>query len=370
MSRKIKIGILGTRGIPNKYGGFEQFAQYLSESLVKNDFDVTVYNPHFHTQTKNISKEIKIIYKWCPEKYFGAASHIIYDFLCLKDALKQDLDILLELGYASSSLGLFFVKKGSSKIIFNMDGMEWKRKKWSYAIKVFTKWTEKIAVMKADYLISDNDGIKKYINDCYNKDSIMIPYGSTIFTNPSKDTIKKYNLNKKKYFLIISRIEPENNIEMILDGYVKSKSLYKMIIVGNYNNKYGKFLLNKYKNYDKITFLNGIYDINIINNLRFFSKYYFHGHSVGGTNPSLLEAMACKAFIVSHDNIFNRNVLGNDAYYFQKSEDVSSLLLNTKSLEKKRDIFINNNINKINKIYNWDKINLSYINFFREIIDR
>ena len=140
MSRKIKIGILGTRGIPNKYGGFEQFAQYLSESLVKNDFDVTVYNPHFHTQTKNISKEIKIIYKWCPEKYFGAASHIIYDFLCLKDALKKDLDILLELGYASSSLGLFFVKKGSSKIIFNMDGMEWKRKKWSYAIKVFTKW--------------------------------------------------------------------------------------------------------------------------------------------------------------------------------------------------------------------------------------
>tara|TARA_Y100001935_G_scaffold1636_1_gene1473 strand:+ start:7437 stop:8549 length:1113 start_codon:yes stop_codon:yes gene_type:complete len=370
MNKKIKIGILGTRGIPNKYGGFEQFAQYLSESLVQNNFDVTVYNPHFHTQTKSIPKEIKIIHKWCPEKYFGAASHIIYDFLCLKDALKKDLDIVLELGYQSSSLSLFFVKKGSSKIIFNMDGMEWKRQKWSYTIKAFTKWAEKMAVMKADYLIADNDGIKKYIKNYYNKDSIMIPYGSTIFTNPKEDLIKKYNLIKKKYFLIISRIEPENNIEMILDGYVKSESLNKMIIVGNYNNKYGKFLLNKYKNYDKIFFLNGIYDMNIINNLRYFSKYYFHGHSVGGTNPSLLEAMACKVFIISHNNIFNKNVLGKDAYYFKTVEDVSSLLINTKSLEEKRDVFINNNINKINKIYNWSKINSNYINFFKEIIKK
>ena len=137
----------------------------------------------------------------------------------------------------------------------------------------------------------------------------MIPYGSVIFEDPNEDSIKKYNLNKKNYFLIISRIEPENNIEMILDGYLKSKSFNKMIIVGNYNNKYGKFLLNKYKNYNKIIFLNGIYDINIINNLRFFSKYYFHGHSVGGTNPSLLEAMACRAFIISNNNIFNKTYL-------------------------------------------------------------
>ena len=127
---------------------------------------------------------------------------------------------------------------------------------------------------------------------------------------------------------------------------------------------------NKYKNYDKIFFLNGIYDMNIINNLRYFSKYYFHGHSVGGTNPSLLEAMAWKVFIISHNNIFNKNVLGKDAYYFKTVEDVSSLLINTKSLEEKRDVFINNNINKINKIYNWSKINSNYINFFKEIIKK
>lgn len=359
--KKIKIGLLGTRGIPNKYGGFEQFVQFFAEYLDDKNFEVTVYNPHFHRDKNYNLKNVKIVYKWCPENFLGAAAHFIYDFICLRDSLKRKHDIIFEFGYGTAAIFYYLLPIYNSKIITNMDGIEWKRSKWNFLIKKFMKWSESIAAKKSDILISDNYGIQAYLKKEYNKDSIMIPYGSNIFDNANKKILKNFELKEYNYYLIIARLERENNIEMILDGFINSKSGTKFIIVGNHTNKYGKFLLNKYKNYDKIIFLNGIYDIDIINNLRFFSKYYFHGHSVGGTNPSLLEAMGCSSFIISNNNIYNKNVLGKDAFYFSSIKEVSNLLSNTKLLDNKRDLFVNNNIDKIKSTYNWNTINKKYI---------
>lgn len=363
----MKVAILGTRGIPNGYGGFEQFAEFFSEGLVKKNINVTVYNPHYHFADNNNFKNVNIIHKWCPEDKFGAFAHYIYDYLCLKDAIRKNFDIIIELGYATVAPSFVVTDFKKSKIITNLDGLEHKRSKWNFITKKIIKISEKIAVEKSHYLISDNSGIRDYFLNEYGKESTAIPYGSDIFDtkNLNENHLENYSLNQKGYFMSLGRIEPENNLDMILSGFKDSNSSLKFIVVGNHNNKFGNYLKNKYKN-TNIHFLGAIYDIDIVNNLRFFSKIYFHGHSVGGTNPSLVEAMGSSALIASHDNIFNKAVLKNDALYFENSNDVKEIINNCEINDKRLTDFITNNLKKVESDYNWKKI----INDYWKVIEK
>jgi glycosyltransferase involved in cell wall biosynthesis len=175
----------------------------------------------------------------------------------------------------------------SSRNIINMDGLEWKRSKYNKLTQSFLKRAEKWAATYGNVLIADSIGIQDYLQKKYQKSSIYIPYGATIFDRPNSDTLVEWKLDPQKYFLVIARMEPENNIEMIIEGFLDSAQPGPLVIVGNTNNRHGKYLRNKYK-HPLVVFAEGIYDQEKINNLRFFSRMYFHGHSVGGTNPSLL----------------------------------------------------------------------------------
>ncbi|PWT78926.1 MAG: glycosyltransferase family 1 protein, partial [Bacteroidetes bacterium] len=157
-----------------------------------------------------------------------------------------------------------------------------------------------------------------------------------------------------KFNMLIARMEPENNIETILHGHADSKSSTPLILVGNYENNFGSYLKEKYES-KKTIFVGAIYDLSLLNNLRYYSSLYFHGHSVGGTNPSLLEAMASGALIVAHDNIFNKSVLENDAFYFNNADDVKRIA--EQGIEKmKYANFLANNKEKIALYYSWDYI--------------
>ena len=147
----------------------------------------------------------------------------------------------------------------------------------------------------------------------------------------------------------------------------KSKENHQTVIVGNYDTKYGFFLKKRYLKYSNIIFLGGIYDINILNNLRFYCRYYFHGHSVGGTNPSLLEAMAAQSFIVANDNIFNKTVLSNNALYFENTKSLIKIINDYKKQVEYKEKFVINNIERINKIYNWKNINKIYLSLVKQI---
>lgn len=366
--KKQSIAILGTKGIPNAYGGFEQFAEYLSVYLKKNNFDVTVYNPNYRKKLESY-KGVKIIQKWCPENLIGSSAHFIYDFLCLKDAINKNFDLILELGYHSLAPSLLLLNKKNSKILINMDGLEWKRSKWGYLTKKFIKFAEKIAVLNSQYLVSDNYGIKDYIFKKYKKKSYMIPYGAEIDLSFEEKIIGDFNLQKEDYHLIIARIEPENNIEMILDGFLES-NLRKdeFLIIGSHKNKYGKYLRKKYRKHENISFLGGLYDFNKLNALRKFAKIYFHGHSVGGTNPSLIEAMAARAFIFAHSNIFNKNVLEKNALYFNKSGDVKNLLNDYSNIVLRKDKFIQKNLNLVSRNYTWEIICSDYKELIEKIL--
>jgi len=358
----MKIGILGTRGIPNTYGGFEQFAQYLAEGLEKKGHDVWVYNSSDHDYKEDTWRNIHIIHCKDMENKIGTAGQFIYDFNCIRDARKRKFDILLQLGYTSNSIWHFLWPKKTMNIV-NMDGLEWKRSKYNKPTQLFLQHAEKWAARHADVLIADSIGIQDYIKQKYQLPSIYIPYGATIFEQADSSILNKWKIEPKKYFLAIARMEPENNIEMIIQGYCRSAKPYPLVLVGNTHNGFGQYLRKKY-DHPSILFTEGIYDENKINNLRFFSKLYFHGHSVGGTNPSLLEAMACSCSIVAHLNNFNKAILTDDAYYFEKVEDIAAIINKSEQDDTLFNMHILNNLQKIKNQFNWPKIIDDYESMF------
>tara|TARA_B100000900_G_scaffold370358_1_gene348815 strand:+ start:3472 stop:4560 length:1089 start_codon:yes stop_codon:yes gene_type:complete len=352
----MRIGILGTRGIPNFYGGFEQFAQYLSEGLVNAGHDVFVYNSHLHPYKEKSWNGVNLVHCYDPEEKIGTAGQFIYDLNCILDSRKRDLDIILQLGYTSSSVWNWLFPK-NVPIITNMDGLEWKRSKYSKPVQSFLKFAEKLAVLFSDQLIADSKGIQSYLKEKYNKDSVYIPYGANVFSLPDESVLKNYSLTPFNYDMLIARLEPENSVEEILDGFVASNVKRDFLVIGNTKTPLGKKLVDKYQD-SRIKFVGYIKGIDNLDSLRYFSNLYFHGHSVGGTNPSLLEAMASNAFICAHDNIFNKAILDDDAVYFSSAEEVRSLVESI--LKKKTGKSILSNIEKVSKIYAWETIISQY----------
>ena len=349
----MKIGIIGTRGIPNQYGGYEQFVEFAAPELVKRGHEVCVYNSSLHPYKEKTWNGVQIISKKDPQNKLGTAGQFIYDLNCILDARKRRFDIILQLGYTSSSVWSFLFPKGSI-LITNMDGLEWKRSKYSKKVRLFLKQAEKWAALYSDYLIADSKGIQEYLFKKYKKESAFIAYGASLVTKTDETFLKTRGVKKHEYDLLIARMEPENNIETIIKGHVMSANAKPLIIIGNHKNKYGSFLQKKYVN-ENIQFWGPIYDLQILNNLRFYCYIYFHGHSVGGTNPSLLEAMASHSLIAAHDNVFNRSVLEDDAFYFASGEDVATLLNKVINREQYCKM-IENNTEKIRSQYSWKHI--------------
>lgn len=361
----MKIAILGTRGVPNYYGGFEQFAEFFSIYLVENGHEVYCYNSHNHLFQEKTFNGVSIIHRYDPEYKLGTAGQFIYDLNCILDSRKRNFDIILQLGYTSSSIWNKLLPK-KAIIITNMDGLEWKRTKYSKLVQKGLLFAEKLAVKSSDYLVSDSKGIQKYIKAKYNKDSTFIAYGANIFNNPNEDLLSEYQVEKYNFNMILARLEPENNIETVLDGVVLSNDKNTMLVIGNHETKFGKYLKAKFKPNANIRFIGTLYNLEHLDNLRYFSNLYFHGHSVGGTNPSLLEAMASRALIIAHNNEFNRDILKSNAFYFTNAEDVKNLLL----VVKKNDNLplIQNNFEAIENEFNWNKINGEYLQLFEKCI--
>ena len=362
----MKIAILGTRGIPNYYGGFEQCAEYLALGLVKRGFDVIVYNSHNHPYQEKEWNGVRIVHCYDPEDKLGTAGQFIYDLNCILDVRKRNCDLILQLGYTSSSIWGWLLPK-KVVVTTNMDGLEWRRTKYSKRVKKFLKYAESLGVKYSDYLISDSIGIHDYLKEKYKVESTYIAYGATLFENADVNILSNYNLQQYQYDMLIARLEPENSIERILDGVVLADTARPFLVIGNHETTYGDYLKEKFSNKRQIQFIGGIYNIEVLNNLRYYSNVYFHGHTVGGTNPSLLEAMASNSLICANDNPFNKYILGEDAIYFKDEIGVANHLTNVKYEQKLYQKMLEENKNKINTMYDWELITDQYANHFRSI---
>lgn len=363
----MKIAILGTRGVPNNYGGFEQFAEYLSVGLVSKGHEVFVYSPHNHPYKEPKWKGVTILHHWDPEYRIGTAGQFIYDLNCVIDARKRNFDILLQLGYTSSSVWNFLIP-GETKVLTNMDGLEWKRTKYSRIVQRFLRYAEWVAVRRSHALVADSKGIQSYLLSKFGVDSEFIPYGANLFNDPDPSVLSSFGLRPYGYNMLIARLEPENNIEMILDGVERSKDARPMLVIANTKTRYGHYLLARYAASRKIIFNGSLYDMKALNNLRYYSNLYFHGHSVGGTNPSLLEAMASHALVAASDNEFNRSVLEGDGYYFSNTSDIVDILGNVEKCNRESGK-IEANVAKISSRYSWQNIIELYYSFFQRILN-
>jgi glycosyltransferase involved in cell wall biosynthesis len=367
----MKIAILGTKGIPNNYGGYEQFAEFISKRLTEQGHSVTVYNPHFHRYKENEFNGVKIIRKYSPEKIIGGAANIIYDHLCLVDALRHDFDIIYEAGYHSVALSYKLLKVKSLKkpvIVTNMDGLEWRRSKWANVVQNIIKKLERIAVNHSPYLIADNEGIQEYLKNKYAVESFYLPYGADPVEKFDQAYLNEYGVEAEKYFILVARLEPENNVETVIEGHIKSSSKYPLLVVGNQSTRYGKYLQQKFQN-PRIRFAGGIYNKPQLDSLRHFSLAYFHGHSVGGTNPSLLEAMASQSFIIAHKNPFNTSILGDSALYFNDMNQAKACIDNIQSLKATNNaLFTGDNLSKIKTLYNWNVIVEKHEKLFKYLL--
>lgn len=367
----MKIAFISTRGIPNNYGGFEQFAEQISVRLAARGHEVIVYSPHYHNYKSNEYKGVRIKHIYSPEPWMGTSvGSFFYDFLSLWDALKREKpDIIYVAGYTSITPAYMWYdirKIKSPVVITNMDGLEYKRTKFNWWVRAFLFWEERMVVKYSHYLIADNAGIQDYYKSKYGKESTLLAYGADVPYGYDERYISESGLKANDYFLLVARIEPENNIKMAIEGYLASKWYGRkpLIIVGRPNTPYGKKLIAGYGKETSVRFIGGIYDMGKLNSLRHYSFAYFHGHSVGGTNPSLLEAMACGCFILAHDNVFNKTVLGINALYYTNEQSVALILNNMDEMIVAKEAFIGNNWQTIREQYSWEKLADAYEKYF------
>lgn len=370
----MKIAITGTRGIPNRYGGFEQFAERLSAGLADKDHDIWVYNTHSHSFAGNSLNGVKLIRRWSPEGILGSAANYPYDYLCMKDAIRRGADVILECGYPTAAPSYTLLNFGKTKLVTLMDGMEWQRNRWNALGRKMIIRTEKKTVKHSDAVVCDHPGVGRYIREKYSVVPAVIPYGAEIRTSWNENVLRIYgeasgiDFTPGTYFLVVARLIPENNIKMILDGFLSSDQKESMVVVGDYNGGYGRKLYREYSRYPGIQFSGGLFDQEILDHLRHYSRGLFHGHSVGGTNPSLLEAMAAGASVFAHDNLFNRYVLGEGARFFKTPRDVKNILLSIEDSGKPNMDMIHANLNRIRSDYQWEMVIEEYENLFLDLV--
>lgn len=350
----MKIAILGTRGIPNHYGGFEQITEQLSVGLAGRGHEVTVYNAHNHPYFHDHFKGVRVVHCYDPEYLVKTPGQFIYDLNCILHARRQAYDVVLFMGYTSSSVWARLFPRAAA-IISNMDGMEWQRAKYSRPVQRFLRYAERLAVRYSDFHIADSPVIQAYLDDKYGIRSQYIPYGACTTLELQRGVLRRWGLSRGDYYMLMARMEPENNIEPILEGYRQSASRRKFVVVGNTNNKYGRQLLRRFGREPRILFTGAIYDDPQVHTLRALCRLYFHGHSVGGTNPSLLEAMASRAMVAAHDNPYNRAILGDDAHYFSSPQTVARLI-EKPSCAEEEERMREANFRKVSTLYHWDRI--------------
>jgi len=356
---KKKIAIIGTNGIPAKYGGFETLVEFLAEYLA-DDFEITVYcSLKFQKNKLTSYKGVNLIYI---NLNANGWQSIFFDFMSLFYSYKK-YDKILILGCSGSLFQPLF-SSYKHKFIMNLGGLDWQRSKWNYLTRKYLKLSERMGVNYSGEIISDNEGIKEYLNQEYGINSTVIAYGGDqVFkVLPAKIDYEKYSFLEKPYAVTVARIQLDNNIEMLCNAFDSNSNL-PLVIVGNWNNsKYGIELKREYFNKSNLILLDAIYDQRDLNLLRSNCYVYLHGHSAGGTNPALVEAMNLSLPIIAFDNVFNRNTTHNDALYFIDSINLREVLSNISNEELIKNANIMGSLAE--EKYTWNTICFNYAKIF------
>ncbi|WP_333568214.1 DUF1972 domain-containing protein [Sphingorhabdus sp.] len=337
-----RLAIVGTVGLPACYGGFETLAdnlvRYAEETQSTHEIDVYCSSKFYDVRL---------------ERYHGARLHylplqangpqsVIYDIWSMLLALFRGVDTMLILGVSGAIILPFLRLVCRTRFVVNIDGLEWKREKWSGLARWFLRISETIAVRNAHVVIADNQAIVDHVCTVYGRHAHLIPYGGDNAGIPQKAPRRGVFLDKTdgspliNYAIMLCRIEPENNVHIILEAFSADPKLPSLLAVGNWNaSDYGRGLRNRFSKCPRIHMIDPVFERDRLHELRSNAALYVHGHSAGGTNPSLVEMMWLGCPVFAFDCHYNRYTTEDKAFYFTTAQDLCSQVMNLdKSLWK------------------------------------
>lgn len=365
----ITIAIIGSRGYPIVYSGYETFVKEVSERLVAQNIDVRVYcQKHlFSDKPKNVNG-VDLVYM--PTVQTKRLNQLVHSFFCMLHACFSKVDVILVVNAANGPFGLISLL-AQKKTLINVDGLEWLRPKWKGLGAAYFKFAAKLATLFYNTIITDAQAMRQVYLNSFNTDSTVIAYGANIRHSKNPELIDRFGLTPNEYFLIVGRLIPDNNSDLILEGFKKANSNKKLVIVGDvpYQDAYAQGM--KAHASDQILFLGYVTDSEVLAELYHQSYAYLHGHEYGGTNPTMLKAMAYGCAILALDTVFNKEMLENGEFgwFFQKTSDSVALYLqqaehNPQAVqtlkEKARD--------GITQKYNWDEVTRAYVTVFKALM--
>ena len=367
----LKIAIIGSRGYPYVYSGYETLIKELSERLVGRDCEVTVYcHRNLFKEKPALVNGIKLVY--VPTIETKSLSQLIHSFLSMCHAVVSDVDVIFAVNAANGPFGLI------SKILrkptaINVDGLEWLRPKWKGLGAIYFKTAARLSTILFDQIINDSNEMRKVYLNLFKKESVVIAYGATVRKSEDSSLIQQWLITPKEYYLVVGRMIPDNNADIIVKGFLASNSTKKMVIVGDvfYKDNYADAL--KALKDERLIFTGYVNDPDVLAALYHHCYVYVHGHEFGGTNPTMIKAMAYGCAILALNTVFNNEMLNNDSYgiYFEKNQEAVRLQINyadqyPKEIKKLRK---NSHLGITDK-YNWDCITDQYLEVFRRLIEK
>ena len=367
----LKIAIIGSRGYPYVYSGYETLIKELSERLVGRDCEVTVYcHRNLFKEKLAIVNGIKLVY--VPTIETKSLSQLIHSFLSMCHAVVSDVDVIFAVNAANGPFGLIS-KIFRKPTAINVDGLEWLRPKWKGFGAIYFKTAARLSTILFDQIINDSDEMRKVYLNLFKKESVVIAYGATVIKSENPSLIQQWHIAPKEYYLVVGRMIPDNNADIIVKGFLASNSTKKMVVVGDvfYKDNYADAL--KALKDERLIFTGYVNDPDVLTALYHHCYVYVHGHEFGGTNPTMIKAMAYGCAILALNTVFNKEMLDNDSYgiYFEKNQEAVRLQINyadqyPKEIKKLRQ---NSHLGITDK-YNWDCITNQYLEVFRRLIEK
>ena len=323
-----KVAIIGTQGVPARYGGFETLVENIIGENASQGIAYTVF-----CSSKDMPERLTT-YKGATLRYVplraNGVQSIPYDIWSMIKVIGKGYDAIVVLGTSGCIFLPVFRLFCRKKLIVNIDGLEHRRAKWGRMAKRFLRQSEAVAVKCADVIVADNQGIAEYVKETYGIDPVVIAYGGDhvlrkLDEQQQRELLKAYGVEPGQYAVTVCRVEPENNSRMILEAFAAAGT--KLVFVGNWSRSdYSRSLKAEFEKYKHICFVDSEYNLDRLYALRSQCAFYIHGHSAGGTNPSLVEAMWLGRPILAFDVVYNRYTTGNRARYFRNKEELTALL--------------------------------------------